>query len=848
MLLCISVLAGIYFTYEKPNKENEIIILVDVSDSNKDVMDKKDDFIQEVIDESSARFKMGIVTFGYNQVYAAPLTYETSTLFSVYKSAELPDCTATDVANALLFAKDKFSNPAVGKIVLLSDGIETDDDANGIIKSIAAEGVKVNTVYFENETISREVQIINAEKPDYTIDVGDKFNMMVTMQSSYQGDATVTLIDNDLAGTPVNVKLLNGTINIEVEHTFLVPGLHKMEFLVESVDDEIQLNNKFITYVNLETYDKLLIVERELDESTELTGILENDNITKVVSNDLEMMPKTIDELRVYDQVILVNVANADMPSGFVEILHSFVYDYGGGMFTIGGNKINEENEEVANMYSREDMANTLYQQMLPVQAIDYTPPVGVVVIIDRSGSMEATDPTTGRTKLELAMDGARSCLYALTERDYCGIMTLGDDFKEEIAPTPLTQMSKIEAAIDNIKLGGNTVFTGAIERAGQSLAALTRVEKRHIILVTDGMPADPLTQYGEKIKHNFENEITMSIVAVGVSTVAAMEMQTASEEYGHGRFYDIWDASSLPRIMREDLNVPEIEEIVYTPFNPKIATHTAAVSGILESDIPQLTGYYGTKIKDGATVVLRGEFVPIYAQWQYGKGTVGSFMCDLSGNWSAEFMASNTGARIVNNIVNGLFPMENIHPQEIELKVDEDNYTTNMSVFTEVAETEKIKVTVTGPIPEGEEEPFSKEIVADWTNYSRINFDVKTPGMYTILVQKIDSLGNVIAETKTYRAFSYSQEYDMFYNEEECKLFLDNLATNCNGAPITGAWEVFEDFVRSFIKEFDPKIIFIIISIVLFLLDIAVRKFKWKWLHEIFKERKIRRELAGNK
>ena len=95
-----------------------------------------------------------------------------------------------------------------------------------------------------------------------------------------------------------------------------------------------------------------------------------------------------MEELSVYDQVILVNIANADMPEGFDEVLQSYVYDIGGSLFTVGGN---DENGE-ANAYDRSDMYGTIYQQMLPVEAINYTPPIGVVFIIDTSGSMAASD------------------------------------------------------------------------------------------------------------------------------------------------------------------------------------------------------------------------------------------------------------------------------------------------------------------------------------------------------------------------------------------------------------------------------------------------------------------------
>lgn len=126
---------------------------------------------------------------------------------------------------------------------------------------------------------------------------------------------------------------------------------------------------------------------------------------------DSEEIPTTVDELRQYDQVILNNISNYDlgarvensvrntnMPENFVEMLEEYVSTYGGGMFTIGG-----KDGENANAYNRTDMYGSLYQQMLPVQAINYTPPLGVIFIIDVSGSMQG-DP------IELAKTGSVQC------------------------------------------------------------------------------------------------------------------------------------------------------------------------------------------------------------------------------------------------------------------------------------------------------------------------------------------------------------------------------------------------------------------------------------------------------
>ena len=111
MLLAVSLLAGVGFEYELPNDKNEVIILVDASFSEEGLEAEKNEFIKAVIDSNNAAFKLGIVTFGYDQVYAAELTKDMSSVYSSYLQAPLPDTTATDVEAALNYAATLFEYP-----------------------------------------------------------------------------------------------------------------------------------------------------------------------------------------------------------------------------------------------------------------------------------------------------------------------------------------------------------------------------------------------------------------------------------------------------------------------------------------------------------------------------------------------------------------------------------------------------------------------------------------------------------------------------------------------------------------------------------------------------------------
>ena len=131
--------------------------------------------------------------------------------------------------------------------------------------------------------------------------------------------------------------------------------------------------------------------------------------------------------------------------------------------------------------------------------------------------------------------------------------------------------------------------------------------------------------------------------------------------------------------------------------------------------------------------------------------------------------------------------------------------------------------------------------------SYSRSDIVVKKGGVYKIVLQKYDDAGNPVENSlyEIYKNFSYSKEYDLNVEETDIdpsKALLAEIAQKGNGVLVSDLQspdEILDGFVTEIAKTYDPRLAFIIAAIVLFLLDIAVRKFKFKWLHEIIRERK---------
>mgnify|MGYP004640310879 FL=1 len=917
MFFSISVLAGLGISYRIPNEDNEIIYLVDVSDSEDYSKETRDDFIRNVLIESSFdNFKVGLVTFGYDPIYIAPITKDVNSVYEKYELSlenNLPDCTASNIAAALEFTKGLFENPTSAKIVLISDGKETDESAMKEIRSVSSMGIKVDTVCISSDFESDEIQVIGVNVPEYHIGVNENFSIGIQLYSKIEGTAYVTVTDNDKTivdeeETTVSV----GSQTFSYNHSYSELGIHKLNFSVSFSADAVTENNGYSSYMYLDVYNKILILERKAGESVALENMLKSDDFTEYLGSsdgftvdvieltDKDRIPATVDALCAYDQIILNNVSNQDFNDAndlinvdinsederidLVQNIYEYVYERGGGLLTVGGNDDNGEQHS----YLQSDLKGTLYQQMLPVEATGYTPPLGFIAIVDVSGSMSAE--MNGGTALSWAKVGLKGILGSgaeddtscLTPRDYIGIQTLSSDFKEQtILPlTPRTRETLIKNAIDRIdEANSGTVFTSAIRRAAQELIGNKNIEKRHIVIISDGMAGDK--EYIDAVKEYYEqNKITFSVIVINGSENSIKDMQKLVDA-GHGNLY-VFDGDNISEIglkMREDINVPNIKDLDNDKdFYPVVYDDTSSLfNGVKygrteedgeDTDVSRksfnvkLGGFYAVKKRKEANTVLVGEYeVPIYAQWRFGEGSVGSFMSDLNGGeWSSAFMADANGRRFLSNVINNLMPLESVRPSGIDYTLTEDNYGNQLVIYTNLNEGERIEATITDLTGNGA--PISlndltrtddgmiivKENLGAANNYQSCSFVVKKSGIYEILIKKVRADGTVVSSQTLYKAFSYSKEYARITDEdnETSNNLMNMLANRGNGSVIDNledTSDIFKTFVTSIEKKYDPSYLFITLAIIAFVADIAVRKFKFKWLHEIIAEIKEKKE-----
>lgn len=890
MIMCTCVLSAVTFEFDEPNNENEILLLVDTSFSNREIDSQRDKFIQNVLSESNSRFKIGIVTFGYDQVYAAEFSNDGNAVYEAYKASlaeNAVDDSATDIASALNYAKSLLSNPQTAKIVLISDGVQTDGDALTAVKQLTAEGIKVSAVSCTNKQHD-EVQLVDVTLPDYNVKLDEPFTLGLTVQSSFEGSATVTLYDNGVRVGSENVILTEGIQEFSIPHSLATYNMHELRFEIASSDDTVIQNNTYYSYMYLYDFKDILILENFEGEGVAIRDILVeyynySADLVNLRSNP-EAIPQTLMQLRnSYQQVILVNVSNDDlinaenMPANFTYTLNQFVQVAGGGVFAIGGCEPGTEGEKpVAHAFNQTDMstlASKDLRELLPVEIIPYHPPIGVVFLIDRSDSMVLDHKLSdGTTLLDIAKESALSCLDALQYRDYVGVMSLEAGYSVDLYMHSMLDRVTIENAIKNVKNTNgskSTLFGPALKRAYEMLTEMgDKIVKKHIIFLTDGEPKDLLDEvssdgnapFGPTIDQYCKNGITLSVIATDFNSVNRETVEEIAER-GGGTAYIVpkEQAKSVVNLIKTELAANAIVEVKYEQFTPKISAHTSVVQDVDENFMPTLGGVFGVRPKESAVTSLEAQYTPLYSQWTFGNGKAGAFMCSLNGGvWSAEFLASTTGQTILSNIVKGLMPIEDISATDIRADLREDNYSSRLSIMTDVKEGETIEVTIeSSPDDENAEDVIQTIIPSVNLNQTRVTFNIagngiKRNGLHKITVRKLNAEGVELSRFETYKILSYSAEYNGFVDAESALRLLTQLAETGNGALISltdeGVSEVFNDFVITVHKVIDPRLAFTITSIIFFLLDIAVRKFKFKWPHEIYRDYQEKKRLTSNK
>jgi Mg-chelatase subunit ChlD len=807
IILLIAILSGI--TYIKKTEDVSIMILADLSDSTLPVRESMSNFTRELLSSYGDKVKIGIMVFAENSVYKIePDSKGNFINYDRLKSDTI--ASATNIEDALNAAASKLGIDVCGRIILLSDGKQTEGEAVRAAVEIAYRQIRVDSVLFNTENSnSDEVQINNVDIPAnaYT---AEPFTISVTVKSSAAASGRLTLYDDGASAASQDITIQPGINTYTFQSTAAYSGVHTFRTELETISDSIKQNNTYYSYIKIAGSPNILLIDGTGSESSTLLPLLEETfNVTKVNAHNA---PSTLSDLQRYDEVILMNASMSDLPGGFDTILNDYVQKLGRGVFTTGGD----------NTYFYGKMKGTKFEDLLPVnieaKGNDSLDTTALVILIDSSSSMAGTP-------FMLAKQGAINCVNALNDTDYIGIISFAAETRIVSELTSAKNRDTIDEAIEELNVSKYTYLYEPVCEAYNELKNF-KADKRHMIILSDGNPED--TGYADVVTKMKDDGITTSTIMIGDIKLDIMENLAF---LGGGKFYQVFNVDDLPDVMLE-----ETESVIsnYTNeevFTPKVGKISGVLSGI--DTIPELGGYITTSIKDGASNVLyTDKNRPVYAEWKYGLGNVASFTSDLSGVWSNTFLSQEQGVQFVKNVVSSLIPNKNAQSGLTVNITRNGSQAVVQANSTIIDENSTVETTVVPPSGNSYSLTLNAVSPGVYTNITKLSDE----GVYTMLVQQSDSSGNLLTYQEAAVAAPYSAEYDAFLTGGET--LLTNVS-NLTGGNLTDDIDDLMDVKMQPIEtEINLYIPLAIIAALLLLTDLVLRNAKWKDLKAFFRRR----------
>lgn len=774
-----------------PVQEQTVVFVVDRSASVHDE-EKALEVIQNAVASKRVEDRFAVISAGAEPVVEQPMT--TGSALTSLSAVINPH--ATDLAAALRLAGGLIPSDARGRVVLISDGEETQGEMVAAAQELRERGIRLDVLSLPVNH-GEDVLLTGLDLPPrlYT---GEKFDITVQAESTTTTKATLRLYEGNEQIGEQRVDVQKGKNRWRFSVQAKGTGFLRYRAEIEPKKDEVDANNRVYGFSQVEGAPSVLVLEGKKGEARNLVSALQASGV-KVRISTPSTLPTELDAYKQYSSIVLANLPAHALSESQMERLHAAVRDLGIGLVMTGGE----------NSFGMGGWFNTPVEKALPVQMElqdkKRIPSLGLVLVIDKSGSME------GRN-IALAREAAVRSLQLLGSQDQVGVLGFDSDFSWVVPPGPVKDKNELESKILRMQANGGTNIYPAVEEAYEKIKELP-TQRKHIILLSDGMSSQQ--ENYEALIEKMKNEgITMSTVAVGQE--ADRRLLNRLAKLAGGSYYYTTDSSSIPTIFSKETIKATRSYIVEEPFRPKWvggADWTHHLSGL-----PPLRAYVVTTPKQTAEVVLASPYPdPVLARWQYGLGRTVAWTSDLDGRWSKEWITWSSFPAFVNQVVGWTFPQTSSGQLQVDSIVEGNQA--------------RVEVFYNG---ESEDAPDSLEltVIDDQMKKRKIEAKVVAPGKYRAEFT-VDEPGTYLLQatagkkgkgaTETFGlAVPYSPEYTL-PTEGEQKMV--RAAEVGGGTPLAKPTDAFADNLASQWANREIALLLLSIAASLWPFDVAVRR-----------------------
>ena len=814
--------------------ETDVYVVADVSYSANKNLDTLDNYVRNVGKALPKNSRMGVVCFGKDYKLVTRLGEN----FRTVRNSGVDD-SETDIENALDYTGTLFRDTVLKRIVLITDGKDTNSSDSNTIKravdNLKAQNIKVDAIYL-NDNISADAKEVQVTSVEYsgTVYLNHGETATALVQSSYACNATLSLYRD---GQKVEeqdkaVALTAGSNRVSFDLKTDETGTYGYEIRIAAQEDENTFNNACSFTQTVSGAVKVLFISQDFADLDEARKLFGEDVEVDYFVND-PAVPCSVEALCKYDEIYISNadVSLLNNSALFMESLETAVSMFGKSLITLGDTSIQNKNDS-----ELRDLQN-----MLPVNYGNsgsdkklYT------IVIDGSRSMEFNN------KLQIVKRAACNLIDLLEDRDSVCVVVFHGNVETAQRPVQVgLNREAIKQTINDISVTqGTFIGLGLSEALNWIRNESSNFTEMQLMLMSDGLNYTQETTNDARaiVKQLRAYGVVTSVLDVGRGrdnssvAVAAKELLNDLSKYGDGEYYPVSQLEDVDDVIFGDVadtvKETKIERFSWVDVKRRF---DETLEGL--DNLSYIAGFMNSSVKPSATTVLTTEYqnasgigieVPIYAYRTYGNGKVASFTSSISGDWLSAWEQSGIKSKFFKNVLSALTPnVKADYPYTVELAVDTG--TASVTVTPAVIRAGAVaSIEVTSP----DGQTLNGNLVFESVAYG-YTFSAQSVGRYDIAISY--SYGGQTYTAHTGFTVSYLPEYDSFAVYDASGL---HHAVGAEGT-------VSED--GNITIENDPNEVssrtvtltvpLLAICVALFAVDIIVRKLKGADIKSLFKK-----------
>ncbi len=837
--------------------KTEVWVVADLSYSANKSTEDIDRYLAEIRENLPNNSRLGVICFGKDYAVHTALGEELTSV----KDAKV-DQSATDIASAVEYAGTLFSEDAIKRVILITDGRETvNEDVSGMVAAVeglVARNIAIDAIYLDSNlgSAAREAQLTGVDFNAATY-LNHETTADALVQVSFDTRGIVSLYRDGKKLIDRAVELTQGYNVINFALPTDEAGAFDYELRVSVEGDESSYNNQYSFTQTVSGDIRVLMVTSQKDdiaaahalfgERAQLDVVMIADKQSEfkaaqeqfkdtagiTLLEDPKKIPCSVEALCLYDEFLLSNVDIREgyNVSAFIQSVETVVSQYGKSLVTVGDAKIQNKTDE--SLKSLEDM--------LPVKfGNSAQDPKLYTIVIDVSRSMFTA------SRLSVAKQAAIYLLSLLNDEDDVIVVTFAGTVDVLQNTTKASNREDIARKIMAIDPEQGTSVGGGLAAAIEKMLAQGHDQKQ-VMLISDGMnyTAEKIEINGEIMSvvqiadYMYQNDVYVSTMNPYNTDATGTKLLKDVANAAGGSYYYIKGEEELEKLFFAEIADDITESVIEkeTPVHIELPLDDV-VAGI--PYLPSIYGYVHSKAKVSADTVLTVDYekasgktveVPLYAYWKYGNGQVASFTSSLSGDWVKAWQG-DAGQGVLANLFEANIPEEK-HDTPYTVSVEYDGIYTNVEIIPAILSPEtQVDVTVTSP----DGKSRTERLAFDASRYF-YRFEAPMLGKYTVAVTYTAKNGVFASQSDFY--ISYSPEYDRFANFDASMLY----------AAIRHRGTVTEDAIPSLSND-DSRVAtyrltftvpFMIAAVALYVLDIIIRKIKWNDIRGLFKRSSAR-------